>query len=104
MMIISGNVTSFIQEFLKNYEIDFISQVLGGDIEKSKIKKINLFKEKFPGYKVYYIGDTVGDIKEAKHAGVLSVAVTWGFHNKKILEKENPEYLFTRPEELLKLI
>ena len=51
----------------------------------------------------YYIGDTVGDIKEGKQAGVITVAVTWGWHPRERLLAANPDFLIDTPEELLKL-
>jgi phosphoglycolate phosphatase len=53
--------------------------------------------------KTFYIGDTVGDILEAKGAGVRSIAVTWGWHNRDRLVKAAPDYLVETPNELLKV-
>ena len=104
IIIISSNRTHFIQELLKRRGITGISGILGDDAAKSKIIKINWQKEKYPAANIYYIGDTVGDIREGKQTKVITVAVSWGFHPRKLLEKENPDYLFDKPEELLKLI
>ena len=40
-----------------------------------------------------YIGDTINDIRMAKNAGVLSIAVKTGAQSNKELEKENPDFL-----------
>ena len=40
-----------------------------------------------------YVGDMMEDIKAARSAGMRSIAVSWGLHSKKILEKENPDHL-----------
>jgi len=104
VIIISSNTTELIKQSMKLNRLDFIGEVIGGDIEPSKVKKINAQKNKHPGSELLYIGDTVGDINEAKKAGVATVAVTWGFHSKELLEKEKPDYLFDRPEDLLILM
>jgi len=52
---------------------------------------------------IYYIGDTTGDIKEGKQAGVKTVGVTWGWHSKEKMAAAEPDYLFDNPQELLKL-
>ena len=104
IIIISSNTTEAIKKSMELNGIDFIEDVIGGDIEPSKVKKILAQKEKHPDAETYYIGDTLGDIKEAKKAGVKSVAVTWGFHNKQMLEKEGPDYLFDDVLELLGLV
>ncbi len=103
MIIISSNGTQFINALLKSREIDCFDEVLGGDIEKSKVKKINWQKEKYPGAQIYYIGDTTGDVKESVETEVIAVATTWGFHSRENLAKENPDFIFDTPKELLKL-
>jgi phosphoglycolate phosphatase len=52
---------------------------------------------------IYYIGDTTGDIKEGKEAGVKTVGVTWGWHSKEKMASAKPDYLFDTPQELLLL-
>lgn len=104
MIIISSNGTDFINALLESRNINCFDEVLGGDIEKSKVKKINWQKEKYPNDEIYYIGDTTGDIKESKETEIIAVAVTWGFHSKEDLLKENPDFLFEKPSDLLKLI
>jgi pyrophosphatase PpaX len=42
---------------------------------------------------VLYTGDTIFDIKEAKKAGVHSAAVCNGYHERDMLEEEDPEFL-----------
>lgn len=54
--------------------------------------------------KTMYIGDTSVDIQTAKNAGLISVAVTWGFRSKESLQKENPDYIIDSPHELLELL
>ncbi len=53
---------------------------------------------------VYLIGDTEIDILTAKNAGVMSIAVTWGFRSKEFLKRYDPDYLVDRAEEILKII
>jgi phosphoglycolate phosphatase len=52
---------------------------------------------------IYYIGDTTGDIKEGKQAGVKTVGVTWGWHSKEKMAAAKPDYLFDSSQELLQL-
>ena len=102
VVIITSNTTKFVQENMKLNNLPAL-EVIGGDIEPSKVKKILDQKKKHPGAEIIYVGDTVGDVKEAKQAGVKSVAVTWGFHHRKLLEIERPDVILENPEELLKL-
>jgi len=52
---------------------------------------------------VYYIGDTTGDIREARRAGVRTVAVTWGWHNRETLKAVEPDFLIDTAHALLDL-
>lgn len=104
VIIISSNKTSFILSLLASRQLNDVKEVIGGDIEKSKIIKIGWQKEKYPEADIYYIGDTIGDIHEGKEAGVKTVGVTWGFHSREQIQQSNPDYLFDKPEELLSLI
>ncbi len=45
-----------------------------------------------------YIGDSYSDIQAAKTAGMVSVAVAWGYDLVERLEKERPDYLIDLPE------
>jgi phosphoglycolate phosphatase len=104
MIIISSNGTNFIKALLQSRGIDSFDEVLGGDIEKSKVKKINWQKEKYLDAVIYYIGDTTGDVRESKETNIKAVAVTWGFHSREVLEKEHPDYLFDTPKELINIL
>jgi phosphoglycolate phosphatase len=53
--------------------------------------------------RTYYIGDTTGDIREAKMAGIRTVAVTWGWHSRERLAKLQPDYLIDNPSDLLSI-
>jgi phosphoglycolate phosphatase len=53
--------------------------------------------------RTYYIGDTAGDIREARAAGVRTVAVTWGWHSRERLAATQPDFLVDTPEELLSI-
>jgi phosphoglycolate phosphatase len=54
--------------------------------------------------KTMYVGDTSVDIQTAKNAGLISVAVTWGFRSKQSLLAENPDYIIDTPQELLNFV
>lgn len=51
-----------------------------------------------------YVGDTEVDMKTGKNAGIDTVAVLWGYRTREILSSYNPEYMITKPEEILSLV
>jgi pyrophosphatase PpaX len=49
-----------------------------------------------------YVGDSPFDIRAAKAAGMYAIAVTWGrIHDRERLEREEPDAIVERAEELL---
>lgn len=50
----------------------------------------------------YFIGDSEVDVLTAKNAGMVSVAVSWGFRDRYVLENASPDFIFDTRNELLK--
>jgi phosphoglycolate phosphatase len=106
LIVISSNDSPTIQEALRLYNFNGIFQeILGSDFKFSKKEKILYAIKKYSTAPddIYYIGDTAGDIKEGKQAGVKTVGVTWGWHSKEKMAASKPDYLFDSPQELLLL-
>lgn len=106
MVVISSNDTPTIAEALRLYDFEGIFQeILGSDFMLSKKNKILYVIEKYhvASDNIYYIGDTVGDMKEGRQAGIKTVGVTWGWHSKVQMTATRPDYLFDHPEDLIQL-
>jgi phosphoglycolate phosphatase len=106
LIVISSNDTPTIREALRLYDFeDIFQEILGSDFMLSKKEKILYAIKKYSVMPedIYYIGDTIGDIKEGKQAGVKTVGVTWGWHDKTKMASVSPDYLFDNPQELLQL-
>lgn len=104
LAVISSNVSRVINDILSRHGFNgCFKDVLGADFGYSKVEKIHHVMDSFQVGKdrTYYIGDTTGDIKEARAAGVKTVAVTWGWHSKEKLETVSPDYLIEAVAELL---
>ena len=95
------------QQFLTHNGINqYIDEIFGdvglfgkaASITKA-LKKINI-----PKAESIYIGDEVRDIEASKKVGIKVVAVDWGFNTKNRLKKANPDYLISKPQEIMKLI
>jgi phosphoglycolate phosphatase len=106
LVIISSNVSEVIHAVLSRYRFNgCFRDVFGSDFGYSKKEKILHAMTVFHIEKdrTYYIGDTAGDIKEARLAGVRTVAVMWGWHAREMFEKVKPDYLIETPDDLLYL-
>lgn len=53
---------------------------------------------------IYYVGDTMTDMKTAVSAGMKAVGVTWGFRSKQELLDHGAKWIINEPLELLNLI
>lgn len=80
--------------------------IRGMEIERDKTKKINALMEKYDAdpSQCLFITDTVGDIIEARAAGVESIAVTWGFHPEARLATATPHALARVPHDIPKIV
>ncbi len=107
LIIISSTISSSIAEFLEMQDLmNVFKEILGNDVEKSKVKKINdvLQRYKIKPTETVFITDTLGDIMEAKACGVKSIAVTWGYHPTETLEKGNPFKIIDHPNKIIETI
>jgi phosphoglycolate phosphatase len=106
LIVVSSNDSASIKKALELFHYDgYFRETLGSDFMFSKKEKILYAIKKYQvtPQDIYYIGDTIGDIKEGKQAGVKTVGVTWGWHNREKMALAKPDYLFDTPQELLQL-
>jgi phosphoglycolate phosphatase len=107
LAVISSNGYRTIQAMLVRFGFDsYFREIFGSDFLFSKKEKIDHTLEKYgiPREQAFYIGDTAGDIVEARAAGVRSVAVTWGWHDRDRLVSVYPDFVIDTPEELLCIV
>jgi phosphoglycolate phosphatase len=103
LVIISSNHKYAIENYLKKQKLDtIVSFIAGAETKGSKTDKIIdvIIKFTTPKEDVYYIGDTIGDVLEGKKAGVKTVAVSWGWHDKEKLITASPDYLLDEVKQL----
>jgi len=106
LLVVSSNSGKTIGKILSRSGCDhYFDAVLGSDFLFSKADKIAHAMEEWKGDRdqTFFIGDTVGDMREAQEAGVRTVAVTWGWHSRERLAGAAPDYLIDDPVELFQL-
>ncbi len=106
LVVISSNGSRTIRKILERCGFDpYFEEILGSDFLLSKKDKIAhaLAKYGTPADRTFYIGDTAGDVFEARAAGVRTVAVTWGWHSRERLVAANPDFVVDAPEGLLRI-
>lgn len=102
--VVTSNVTAATEEFLTRHGMTEVRGVLGADKEASKVKKIRRIHRAHRGAAPWYIGDTRGDMIEGRAARAITVAVTWGWHNRARLESGHPDHIVERVDELAALL
>jgi phosphoglycolate phosphatase len=104
LSVVSSTTSEYVKKFLQQENLlECFSDILGADIHTSKVIKTNSLLEKYHlnGSDAVYITDTLGDIKEARECGVVSIAVLWGHHTKETLSKGNPVTIVENPQDLI---
>jgi phosphoglycolate phosphatase len=93
--VISSNRESQIEAILENNGArGHFPRILGFCSDISKSRKIKRAMADFGAApeRTFYVADTVGDIAECREAGVVSVAVGWGWHSPAKLKERSPDH------------
>ena len=98
--VITANQTDMVERFLVRHGVTGVRAVIGGDQEMSKVKRIRSVKKRYKDRTAFYIGDTKGDMREARKARVQAVGVTWGWHSARKLREASPHHILVEPAEL----
>jgi phosphoglycolate phosphatase len=105
VVIVTSSPTDVVEGWLRTHEVHGITEVAGAESARSKVDKIHALQERFPGQGVYwYVGDTAGDVREAREAGVTPVGVAWGWHEPEMLVEAGAERIAATPAELLTIL
>jgi phosphoglycolate phosphatase len=107
LLIVTSMLETTVEGHLRvgGYE-SYFKEIYGYTKSKSKVEKFKMAMKdyNFKPDECVYITDTLGDIEEAHKAGIKVIAVTWGYHDRNLLETAKPEAMVDTPEELLNLL
>lgn len=108
LFIISGTVSYIINEYLAKHKLlNCFTEVLGCDIDTSKVKK---FKMIFKKYRILpseaiFITDTSGDVREAKQVKInFIIGILGGYQSKASLEKAEPDIIAKDFDDFFRLV
>ena len=105
LAIVSSNSTANVRKFLVRYNLqDYFASIKGGAGIFGKVSPIKQLRTKHQHSTTWYVGDEVADIASAKAASVKSIAVTWGFGSKNILEELSPDGVAQQASDILKIV
>lgn len=107
LYVMSSNKKENITEFLEKHRLlEYFSGVYEDSSYFGKhgtLKKI-IRDLKLARGEVAYVGDESRDIEATKKAGIISIAVTWGFEGETPLRSEAPDFLLHESKELLAVV
>lgn len=105
LVIVSSNASDVVELFLKRHGIAGIAEVAGAEAGRSKVAKVEALIARFPGQASYwFVGDTAGDMREARLAGATPLGVAWGWHGREQLEAAGAERIADTPADLLAIV
>lgn len=107
LVIVTSNYGHLVKHGLARNGVNAcVSLVLDAGQPGSKNDNIRHALERFgvPPREAFMIGDTRGDIRHGRAAGVRTIAVTWGYQSRATLAKEAPDHFVDSPGELLRLL
>jgi phosphoglycolate phosphatase len=106
LVVVTGNTEGNVRAFLEEHGLEgCICKVYGVDKPGSKVEKILMAKSRYAteGEAVFMVGDSLSDIREAREAGVKSIAVSWGHQSVGRLVGAVPDHVVRLPEELIEI-
>ncbi len=121
--VLSDEVCALVRDLAERYEMFIVStareegidailrrsnmqrhftKVYGQLAHPSKVEKIKMIFAEHGAApdRCLFVTDTLGDVKEAREAGVDAVAVTWGFHDRVRLAKGSPWAIVDKLEDI----
>ena len=105
VLVVTLNRGDIVEGFLQRHGITGVAGVLGNEVAASKVEKIGLARRRHAGADgAWYVGDTVGDIAEARAAGARTIAAAWGWHTREQLARAKPDHVAATPADLLVLL
>lgn len=103
LAIVSTSREEGIEDRLRHAGVhNVFAGIYGRRAHDSKVEKIKMAFTDHGGSpaNALFITDTLGDIREARHAGVDAIGVTWGYHEQERLAKGTPWAIVHTPDHL----
>ncbi|HLD04536.1 MAG TPA: HAD family hydrolase [Candidatus Nanoarchaeia archaeon] len=84
--------------------LDHFEELNGGVHDKTEALAEIMDRRRLMPQEVAYVGDMVHDIEVGRQAGVITVAVSWGYDSRKKLLNARPDHIVNSVEELESLL
>lgn len=103
LFLLTSNTKENVERFFEKYSIHPFSKIYSNKNPFSKVRIIQrlLSENAFDNNEVVYVGDEARDVESCKEAGIKIISVDWGFSTSSLLETYEPEYIVSKPEEII---
>jgi len=103
--IVTSNSADAVASSLRHLDARGVAEVLGSEHGLGKVAKIGGLMARFPDRAPYwFVGDTTGDMREARLAGAEPLGVAWGWHAPAELLAAGAARIAATPSELPAII
>lgn len=108
--LVTSKPKVFAKQILEHFDINkYFDYVAGSTLDGSLIEKADLIERLhevsgFSGKETVMVGDTVYDIEGARHHGMSSVAVAYGYGERADIEAAEPDRICESVEELRRIL
>ncbi|PZD75280.1 Phosphoglycolate phosphatase [Acaryochloris thomasi RCC1774] len=102
--IVTSNAQSTVENFLVTQDLntlfDFVHAGRGLLGKAGTLRRL-VKRYRLQPSQVIYIGDETRDIEAAQQVQIPSIAVSWGFNSRVVLEQQQPDMIIDTPDDLL---
>jgi phosphoglycolate phosphatase-like HAD superfamily hydrolase len=102
LAMVTSNSEDNVRNFLERHGIECFDTIVAGTSIFGKATRLRRLVKTAQADRAtsIYIGDTVPDVRAAREAGTLAMAVTWGFSDRAPLAAEAPDALLDTASDL----
>ena len=106
MAVFTTNAEANVHRFLAAHDLTVFRTVRSSTRMWGKARGLNGLRKRLApgGGRMFYVGDETRDIQAARRAGLVSVAVTWGYNSRDVLAAERPDFIVDAPAGLLDVV
>ncbi len=103
--VVTSNSANAVSSCLRRLGAQGVAEVLGSEQGLGKVAKITGLMARFPGRApCWFVGDTTGDMREARLAGAEPLGVAWGWHAPEALLAAGAARIAATPAEIATIV
>jgi len=103
--VVTSNSADAVAAGLRRLGAQGVAEVLGSEQGFGKVAKIAGLMARFPDRApCWFVGDTTGDMSEARLAGAVPLGVAWGWHAAEALRAAGAARIAATPAEIVTIV